>query len=112
MLTPMTEKEINLTVKNVLSACRDIWKLNKRGYKLLYLASGFIAHYNLRGFQCTYETPWILRADILANWKNNQWLNFSPADRDYAYYRAKAVCYDRVCQALKTMDGAQYCFAD
>lgn len=111
MLQPMTDREMELTVKNILSACRDIRKLNKRGYNFLYLASGFIAHYNIFGFMDAYSEPGSLRRAILANRRANEWNNFSPADRDYTYYKAKAIVYDRLCRALVHNDAGQLCFA-
>ena len=49
-LAPLTERQKVLIVSNVVKACKDITLLNKTGYNFLYLASGFIAHYNLHGF--------------------------------------------------------------
>ena len=95
-----TEKEKSLIIKNVLAACRDITKLNKRGYNFLYLANGFIAHYNLQGF-IDYYTDKSLKADILQNQAFNQWRNFSAADRDFDYYMAKKQVYNAICDGLK-----------
>ena len=49
-LTPLSKRQQDLIVSNVVKACKDITLLNKTGYNFLYLASGFIAHYNLHGF--------------------------------------------------------------
>lgn len=94
-----TEKEKSLIIKNVLAACRDITKLNRTGYKFLYLASGFIAHYNLHGF-IDYYTDQNLAADILQNQAFNQWRNFSAADRDFYYYMGKKQVYNAICEGL------------
>lgn len=72
MLTPITDREKSLIVKNVVAACKDIHKLNKRGYGFLYVASGFIAHYNLGGF-IDYYTRHSLADDIANNSATNQW---------------------------------------
>jgi hypothetical protein len=63
MLKPITDTEQRLIVRNVISACKDTKKLNKRGYNFLYLASGFIAHYDIEGFKGVYS-PYGLRSDI------------------------------------------------
>lgn len=99
MLVPMTEKEKQLTVKNVLMATKDITKLNKRGYQFLNLASGFIAHYNLYGFIDYYSDNSLVR-DIKANREMNQWNNFRPGERDYEYNMAKKDVYNRILAAI------------
>ena len=94
-----TEKEKSLIVKNVLSACNDINKLNKRGYNFLYLASGFIAHYNLQGFIDYYQNNSLIN-DILNNKKFNQWNNFNSSDKNYDYYMSKKQVYNAICEGL------------
>ena len=98
-LLPMTQKEQDLTVKNVLAACKDINRLNSRGYKFLHLAVGFIAHYNLDGFKGYYEDNSLVQ-DIIDNAAHNQWRNFQPGDRDYDYQMAKKAVYNRIVEAL------------
>ena len=94
-MTPLTQREKELISKNVLAACKDINKLNKRGYDFLYQASGFIAHYNLAGFKAYYSEH-SLKDDIERNYKQNQWRNFRPCERDYDYYMAKRDCYNMI----------------
>ena len=94
-----TEKEKILIIKNVLSASKDINKLNKRGYKFLYLASGFIAHYNLQGFIDYYQYNSLIN-DILKNKRFNQWNNFSKIDKNYLYYMGKKEVYNAICESL------------
>ena len=101
-MEPMTEREKELTVKNIVSACKDINKLNKRGYNFLYLASGFIGHYNIHGFRDYYGYH-NLGYDILKYFYSNQWDNFRPGERDYDYYMAKKDVYNRVCEKLNEM---------
>jgi len=111
MLTPMSEKDKELTIKNIVAAVEDIDKLNKRGYNFLYLASGFIAHYDLGGFIDYYRAN-SLKDNILRNQAGNQYNNFSPEDKDYLYYKSKAEIYSAVCEAikdLKTELKAQFC---
>ena len=99
MLVPMTLKEQDLTVKNVVAACKDINKLNKRGYKFLYLANGFIAHYDINGFKGYYSHASLVR-DLIENASDNQWRNFHPGDRDYDYMMAKKAVYNRSMEAI------------
>lgn len=100
MLTLKTDKECKYIVKNVLSACRDISKLTKAGYNFLYLAQGFIAHYNRAGFMDYYREPGSLERDILANARANQWYNFSATDKDGAYYHQKRDIYNAILSGL------------
>ena len=67
MLKPLTAQQQKNIVRNVLAACRDIEKLNKTGYSFLYLACGFIAHYDINGFKAYYSEPGSLQRDIEAN---------------------------------------------
>jgi len=100
MLTPMTQKEQDLTLVAVVRAVKDITKLNKRAYNFLYLAQGFIAHYDRYGFMSYYEDA-NLRKDILVNAQANRWTNFRQGERDYEYYKAKADVYQRVVEAIQ-----------
>lgn len=102
-MTPLTQRQKQLITKNVLAACKDITKLNKTGYKFLYLASGFIAHYNLGGF-IAYYTNRSLQKDIERHARQNQWHNFCQGDRDYDYYMAKRDCYNMILGGLVARD--------
>lgn len=95
-LTPLTERQKTLIVNNVVKACKDITQLNKTGYNFLYLASGFIAHYNLYGFIDFYSNHVSLKNDIIGFAGQNQWKNFRPGERDYEYYQSKADVYNRI----------------
>lgn len=94
-MTPLTQRQKQLIAKNVLAACKDINKLNKTGYNFLYLANGFIAHYDLEGFKAYYSEH-SLQDDIERNARSNQWGNFRPGERDYDYYMAKRDCYNMI----------------
>jgi hypothetical protein len=96
----LTDKEQNLILKNVVAACRDIGKLNKRGYTFLYLASGFIAHYNLDGFKQAFGNGAALRRAILSNQQNNQWRNFKEGEKNAEYYFSKRDVYNAICAAI------------
>lgn len=101
MLTPLTQRQKVLIVNNVAKACVNIELLNKTGYNFLYLASGFIAHYNLGGFKDYYSRDGEdLRRDILTNAAPNMWRNFLPGAKDYEYYSAKANVYRQICNML------------
>lgn len=98
-LTPLTERQKTLIVNNVVKACKNIDNLNKTGYNFLYLASGFIAHYNLYGFIANY-TGQSLKRDIISFAGQNQWNNFHPGERDYDYYMAKKDVYNRILKEI------------
>ena len=101
MLIPYTEKQKSLIVNNIVKACDDINKLNGTGYKFIYLASGFIAHYNITGFRDHYlwnDLKW----DILKNIDANRWNNFREGDQNYEYYQSKADIYKRIVSKLNS----------
>jgi hypothetical protein len=95
----ITEKQKTLIVNNIVKACSDIEKLNGTGYKYIYLAQGFIAHYNLEGFKC-YYSGYDLTRDILRNADSNKWLNFREGEQNYHYYKSKADIYKRIVDKL------------
>jgi hypothetical protein len=99
MLVALTERQKTLIVNNVVKACKNIDNLNKTGYNFLYLASGFIAHYDLYGFIATY-TGRSLKRDIISFAGQNQWNNFHPGERDYDYYMAKKEVYNRILREI------------
>ena len=98
-MTPLTERQKTLIVNNVVKACKNIDNLNKTGYNFLYLASGFIAHYDLYGFIANY-TGESLKRDIISFAGQNQWNNFRPGERDYDYYMAKKDVYNRILKEI------------
>ena len=98
-LTPLTQRQQDLIVSNVVKACKNIDNLNKTGYKFIYLCSGFIAHYDLYGFIANY-TGESLKRDIISFAGQNQWKNFREGERDYEYYMAKKEVYNRIVQEI------------
>jgi hypothetical protein len=94
-----TEKQKTLIINNILKATKDITKLNKTGYSFIYLASGFIAHYNLGGF-IDYYTDYSLIDDIKRNIDNNQWHNFHEGENNYEYQMSKKDIYNRIANAI------------
>jgi hypothetical protein len=101
MLTKLTDRQVKMIVKNVIEACKNINKLTKVGYNYLYLASGFIAHYDLGGFIDYYSDNAKLVNDILNNENSNKWLNFRPGDKDYEYYHQKGEIYSLIIAEIK-----------
>ncbi len=99
MIPAITEKQKSLIVNNIVKACDDIEKLNGTGYKYIYLASGFIAHYNIHGFKGYYSSNDLTR-DILNNADSNRWNNFREGDQNYHYYKSKADIYKRIVDKL------------
>ena len=100
MLKPLTPRQQDMIVRNVVNATRSIDLLSKSSYKYLYLCSGFIAHYNYWGFMAHYGEPGSLRQDIINYAGQNQWRNFRPGDADYEYYASKAEVYTRIINQL------------
>lgn len=98
-LIPLTERQKTLIVNNVVKAVKNIETLNKTGYDFMYLASGFIAHYNINGFKGYYNEQ-SLKSDIIRNHRANKWLNFNPTDQNYGYYKSKADVYNRIIEAI------------
>jgi hypothetical protein len=94
-MKPMTQREKELTSKNILAACRDINKLNKRGYDFLNRCNGFIAHYDINGFKHYYAGR-NLQQDIERNAKANQWHNFRKGEEHADFYHAKRDCYNMI----------------
>lgn len=95
MLTPYTETQKKRIANNIIKSCNDITKLSKQAYNYLNLCSGFIAHYNHNGFIYYYKNH-SLQKDIEENARMNQWHNFTPQDRDYAYYMSKRDIYNMI----------------
>jgi len=107
MIAPLTQRQQDLIVANVLRAVKDIEKLNRTGYNFLYLCSGFIAHYSINGFKGHYTT-YSLEKDILDNARANNWYNFTPADKDYAYYMSKREVYQRILAGINFYSQREY----
>jgi hypothetical protein len=99
-LSPRQKSLILSSFKKVF-ATGDIENLSTSAYKYIYLASGFIAHYNLYGFRDAYRDVRSLKEDILANAQANAWRNFTPSDKDYSYYKSKAEVYSGLVSLLK-----------
>ncbi len=97
-LEPLTLRQSDLIVSSLRKVFKtgDIKYLTNSAYKFVMLSSGFIAHYNLHGFRDTYSDVNRLREEIVANERWNQWNNFSPRDRDYAYMMQKKDIYNRI----------------
>ncbi len=94
-LTPLTERQKALIVSNVVKACKNIYNLNNTGYKYINLCSGFIAHYDLYGFQDFYSDN-SLKHDIVSFAGQNQWSNFRPGEKGYDYAMAQKDVYNRI----------------
>lgn len=101
-LVPLSSRQIAMIVGNIKKVVlsKNSRNLSKQAYNFVMQASGFIAHYNLYGFQDAYEDTNELATAILNNKSANQWDNFSPRDRDYNYMMAKKLCYNSICTML------------
>lgn len=99
MIAPLTERQQTLIVSNVVKAVKNIDELNRVGYKFLYLANGFIAHYDIYGFIAHYSDR-NLKQDIISYAGQNEWKNFSPSDENYEYYQTKAKVYRKILEKI------------
>jgi hypothetical protein len=95
MIPPIPEKQKTLIIKNLVSACKDINKLNGTGYRFISTASGFIAHYDINGFKAYYDRH-KLQKNIEVNAPYNMFNNFREGDENYAYYMSRKDIYQRV----------------
>jgi hypothetical protein len=100
-IQPHSPEEEQKIIRDCVSAAGDITAMTNRAYKYLYLASGFIAHYDKGGFMQHYEEPGSLKKEILNYQKYNQWGNFHPKDENYDYYMQKKKIYNAICDCLK-----------
>lgn len=66
ILTPYNSRAILNNLELVFKT-NDITKLNKPTYNFVMLMSGFIAHYDLRGFQSYYQDVSQFIGDILSS---------------------------------------------
>ena len=98
-MTPLTTRQKQLIVSNIVKAVKNIDNLNKTGYNFIYQCSGFIAHYDMYGFIASYSGE-SLKRDILSYAGQNQWKNFRPGERDYEYYMAKADVYNEIVSQI------------
>ena len=97
LMTPTKER---LVINNLVKAIKNIEDLNQHGYGFIYLASGFIAHYNLYGFKDAYYDANALRSAMVNNIHANQWNNFCTRDRDYEYMMQKKRIYNTVLEKV------------
>ncbi len=104
-IDPLTSRQIAMIVGNIRKVVTtgDSRNLTKQAYNFLCLASGFIAHYDLYGFQAEYAETTKLAADILNNKANNQWGNFREGEDFYDYYMSKKDCYNAICKMLEDL---------
>jgi len=101
MLEPLSDKAKEILLKNlVLAVTKDISKLSVRAYQFIHVCSGFIAHYNIKGFIAEYGTANNLADAIFRNRQMNQWKNFSPGEENYEYYHQKAEIYEILCSEI------------
>ena len=104
-MKPITEKTKNSILRSIKQMVKfnDMSKMTKETYNFLYLASGFIAHYNLYGFIDYYNSQggvFALVKDILDNKRNNQWDNFRKGEANYDYYMSKKEVYNAICEVI------------
>lgn len=109
-MKPIDTKTQALIIKNVIAACGNIDKLNKRGYDFLNGCSGFIAHYDFEGFKDYYRDNSLV-ADIEANYAQNQWRNYRVGERFSDFYHSKRDIYNAILGNLLAVDVTRKAFA-
>ena len=102
MLKTKTGRQVKMIVNNIAAACDDIDELKEYGYDYIYLAGGFIAHYDRFGFIQYYKRRELWR-DIFQNAHRNTFQNFRPGDESYEYYRQKAEIYKMILDKIGGM---------
>ena len=104
MLTPLSQKSANNIIKSFkrVFETEDIDNLTKDAYHYIYLAIGFIAHYDIHGFKDVYANTSDFKKDILYNQGSNQWNNFSKKDADFEYYFQKRNIYNAICNIIQS----------
>ena len=110
-MKPIDTKTQALIIKNVLAACGNIEKLNKRGYDFLNGCSGFIAHYDLEGFKDYYRDNSLV-ADIEANYSQNQWRNYREGERFADFYHSKRDIYNAILGNLLAVEVTRKAFSE
>lgn len=102
-MKPYTTRQKALIVNSFrrIFQTNDINNLTPTAYKYIYLASGFIAHYNLYGFHDAYQNVSDLKRDILNNHQANRWSNFYPGEAHFEYYKSKGEIYGEIVRLLQ-----------
>jgi hypothetical protein len=98
-IAPLTAKQQQLIVSNIVKACKDINKLSKSGYNFIYLASGFIAHNDINGFIAAHDDG-SLKRKIKENARFNMWSNFREGETNYEYYMSKKAVYQAIMEKI------------
>lgn len=103
MIPIKSPNQVNRIINSFIKVFKtnDIEHLSKQAYDFIYLASGFIAHYNIGGFKDNYKNVNLFRYELNVNQPHNQWMNFSPNDEDYLYYMQKRKIYNEICKCAR-----------
>lgn len=97
----LSEKSCETLLRGLaLATTKDINKLSVKAYNFIHICSGFIAHYNIRGFIAEYGTASNLADAVLRNRIMNKYDNFHPGEENYEYYHQKAEIYDTLCNEI------------
>ena len=90
---PINSKAIISNI-NLVFKTNDIYKLNKSTYNFVMNLSGFIAHYNLAGFQCTYEDLRLFATDLIDACTEGT-ADREANDSDFNKWYGKAYCQSK-----------------
>lgn len=101
----LSDTQVNNIINNVTKVINNhnINLLSSQSYKFLYLCSGMIARYDIYGFKDFYANTEYLRQDLIDNKQYNQYNNFTPNDKDYAYYKQKQYIYNSIIANIQTI---------
>ena len=100
---PTLERNIRLVLKT-----GDISKLNKSTYDFIIQHMGFIAHYDLYGFQCSYRDLEEFRQKLQTSEYsqdpdyNLKWADGYEGDRDFNNWYGPAYCKS-VAEGIRTV---------
>lgn len=101
-LAPINESEKRNIVNSIVKCVKEgMEHLTNSAYQFIYLASGFIAHYNKEGFIDHYSSGGNFKKDILDNKAMNQWDNFREGENNYEYYMSRKEVYNEICEAIE-----------
>jgi hypothetical protein len=100
-IEPFSIEEEQKIIRDCVKAANDIETMTDRAYKFLYLANGFIAHYDKWGFVEYYLEAGSLKKDLFDYQRENQYGNFCPGDEYYDYYMQKKKIYNTICDCLR-----------
>ena len=96
---PYNVNYLEQNIRQVFRSSGDIGKLTRGTYDFITLHMGFIAHYNLNGFKCTYANLEELRERLQTSEYSNdpdynlRWADKKETDPDFLKWYGYAYCH-------------------